>query len=99
MSPSHAQALRKETGEALTGVRAGREIEPRNGVVRGADAVMVGGRPHGRVRNRECPSDPARSKALSMHGNFTRENREIHGLPAADGAAGRAGKAWAVRRR
>ena len=48
-------------GEALTGVRAGWDGEPRNQWVRGADAVTEGGRPHRRQRYRELLVDPARS--------------------------------------
>jgi hypothetical protein len=62
--------------EALTGVRAGWAIEPRNQRDRGADAVPVGGRQHRRRRYREAPADPARSENLCMHGAFMSENRE-----------------------
>ena len=62
--------------EALTGVRAGWAIEPRNQRNRGADAVPVGGRQHRRRRYREAPADPARSENLCMHGAFMSENRE-----------------------
>jgi hypothetical protein len=62
--------------EALTGVRAGWAIEPRNQRNRGADAVPVGGRPHRRRRYREPLADPARPENLCMHGAFMSENRE-----------------------
>ena len=62
--------------EALTGVRAGWAIEPRNQRNRGADAVPVGGRQHRRRRYREAPADPARSENLCMYGAFMSENRE-----------------------
>jgi len=62
--------------EALTGVRAGWVIEPRNQRDRGADAVPVGGRQHRRRRYREAPADPARSENLCMCGAFMSENRE-----------------------
>jgi hypothetical protein len=62
--------------EALTGVRAGWAIEPRNQLHRGADAVPVGGRQHRRRRYRESSGDPARSENLCMHGAFMSENRE-----------------------
>jgi len=57
-------------------------IEPRNGVVRGADAVMTSGRQHRRGRYRKPPTDPAGSETLCMHGIFVRENREIPRLPS-----------------
>jgi hypothetical protein len=62
--------------EALTGVRAGWAIEPRNQLHRGADAVPVGGRQHRRRRYREAPVGPARSENLGMYGAFVSENRE-----------------------
>ena len=62
--------------EALTGVRAGWAIEPRNQLHRGADAVPVGGRQHRRRRYREALADPARSENLCMYGAFMSENRE-----------------------
>ena len=52
--------------EALTGVRAGWAIEPRNQRVRGADAVLWCGRQHRRRRYRESSSDPAGSENLCM---------------------------------
>ena len=51
--------------EALTGVRAGRAIEPRNAVNWGADAVMARGRQHRWRRYREPSADPAGSKNLA----------------------------------
>jgi hypothetical protein len=68
--------------EALTGVRAGWAIEPRNQSNRGADAVPVGGRQHRRRRYRESPGDPARSEILRMYGAFMSENRESPRSPA-----------------
>ena len=75
--------VREGAGEALTVVRAGWAIEPRNGQVRGADALVIGGRPHRGQRYRELPADPARSKNLCMRGVSGRENREIPLLPVA----------------
>ena len=75
--PESCVGAREGVGEALTGVRAGRAIEPRNHLVRGADAVSRGGRPHRRRRYRELPVDPARSENLCMYGVLMRENREV----------------------
>jgi len=75
--PESCVGVREGGGEALTGVRAGWAIEPRNHLVRGADAVSRGGRPHCRQRFREVPVDPARSENLCMCGISMRENREI----------------------
>ena len=51
--PESCVGVRKAAGEALTGVRAGRAIEPRNQGNRGADAVSMSGRPHRQQRYRE----------------------------------------------
>jgi hypothetical protein len=67
--------------EALTGVHAGWAIEPRNGQVRGADALVIGGRRYRLQRSRELLADPARSKNLCMRGVSGRENREIPWSP------------------
>jgi hypothetical protein len=79
--PESCVDVREDGGEALTGVRAGWAIEPRNQGVRGADAVETSGRPHRRSRYRKWPVDPARSKNLCMHGVSMRENREIPRSP------------------
>jgi len=68
---------RKDAGEALTGARAGKAIEPRNVHLRGADAVDRSGRQHHRSRYRELPVDPARSENPGMFGTSMHENREI----------------------
>ena len=75
--PESCGGAREGAGEALTGVRAGRAIEPRNHLIRGADAVSRGGRPHRRQRYRELSAGPVRSENLRMRGISTRENREI----------------------
>src|SRR5271170_367043 len=83
-------------GEALTGVRAGQAIEPRNQCNRGADAVHeVEGNIVGGVI-RESLTGPARSENQGMYGTSMRENRESPCLPAAWSAAGRSGNAEAV---
>jgi RNA-directed DNA polymerase len=97
--PESGAGPRKGVGEAWTGVRAGRDIEPRNHIERGADAVHVSGRQHDQARYRECLVDPARSQTPRMRGIFMRENREVPWLPALDGEAGRGGKAEAKSQR
>jgi hypothetical protein len=69
-------------GEALTGARAGRAIEPRNHRVRGADAVYGSGRQHLQQRYRELLVGPARSENHGVYGTSMRENREIPCSPA-----------------
>ena len=68
-------------GEALTGARAGRAIEPRNHRVRGADAVYESGRQYCQWRYRESLVGSARSENQGMYGTSMRENREVPRLP------------------
>jgi hypothetical protein len=64
--PKPCVVVRKGGGEASVGVRAGRAIEPRNLLVRGADVVLQGGRQHRRRRFRELSADPAGSENPCM---------------------------------
>jgi hypothetical protein len=67
--------------EALAGVRAGRAIEPRNDLIRGAHAVS---RAEGNIVDgvmREPLADSAWSENHGMYGNSMRENREVPCLP------------------
>ena len=79
--PESCAGLRKGAGEALTGARAGWAIEPRNHVIRGAEAVPIaeGNTDCGVIR--EPQADPARSKNPCMYGTSMRENREIPPSP------------------
>jgi len=94
--PESCVGVREGVGEALTGVRAGWAIEPRN-QLSGADAVKRSGRQHRQQRYRELLTDPARSENLGMYGAFMRENRESPCPPVAKVTAGRLGNAKAVR--
>ena len=96
--PESCAAVREGSGEALTGVRAGRVLSRESSFLRGADAVRRSGRPHPVRRYRETLRDPARSETPCTCGNTSRENREIPCPPAADGAAGRVGKSKDARR-
>ena len=75
--PESCAGVREGVGEALTGVRAGWAIEPRNqgsGVptrLMDAEGNIVGS------VMRELSADPARSKNLCMCGVSGRENREV----------------------
>ena len=79
--PESCAASREGRGEALTGARAGRAIEPRNVGDRGADACRQSGRQHPWRRYREPSGGPARSEIHGMCGTFVRENREVPCLP------------------
>ena len=79
--PESCVGVREGVGEALTGARAGRAIEPRNQRIRGADVVYGNGRQHHQQRYRELLVGPARSENHGMYGTSMRENREIPHLP------------------
>ena len=106
MKESYGEGVATHTGpescaavrEALTGVRAGRVFSRERTLLRDADAVEEGGRPHPGRRYRKTPGSPARSETPRMSENTSRENRESPWLPVADGAAGRIGKSKDTRR-
>src|SRR3569833_707127 len=91
-NPESCLGVRKDIGESLSRAHAGRVLSRENRSNQGADAGVLSGRPHVHARQGEIVDDPARSKTSDMCGNSMRENREIHGPPAVDGPAGRAGK-------
>jgi hypothetical protein len=74
--PESCVGVRKDVGEALTGARAGRAIEPRNQGNRGAQAVIYVEGNIGCGARRESQTDPARSENHGMYGTSLRENRE-----------------------
>jgi hypothetical protein len=108
--PESCVVVREDGGEALTGVHAGRAIEPRNPWSRGADAVVKAEGNIGGSVIRELSSGPARSVNPGMCGSFMGENGEISWSPvpvvdapslvvrgvAWQRAAGRGGNAKAV---
>src|SRR5271165_1454212 len=97
--PESCAVFRKESGEALTGVRAGRVFSRERNLLRDADAVGESGRQNRTHRYREMRSGPARSETPCTYGNTSHENREVLCSPAADGAAGRVAKSKDTRRR
>jgi RNA-directed DNA polymerase len=97
--PESCAAFREGSGEALTGVRAGRVSSREMDLLRDADAVRRGGRQNRAYRYREMRPSPARSETPCTYGNTSRENREVLCPPTADGAAGRVGKSKDLRRR
>jgi RNA-directed DNA polymerase len=96
--PESCGAARKSGVEALTGVRAGRVLSRERHLLRGADAVGEGGRPHSEHRNRKVLRNPARSETLGTYGNTSHENREIPCPSGTNGLPGRVGKSKDVRR-
>jgi RNA-directed DNA polymerase len=91
--PESCAVVREDGGEALTGARTGtvlsREIRHS-----GAPTSLSEAEGHtDRGRKRKSPDGPARSETRRTCGSFLRENRESPVSPAADGVAGRAGKA------
>src|SRR5574341_1137135 len=85
--PESCTASREGGSEALTGEWAGRAFSRETNLLRDADAVEEGGRPHPARRHRETRRSPARSKTPSMSGRASRENRESPWSPAVDGTA------------
>ena len=79
--PESCVGARKGVGEALTGARAGRAIEPRNHCNRGAQTVIIVEGNTNCGAKREPRLDPARSKNPCMYGTSLRENREIPSSP------------------
>ena len=80
--PESCVRVREGAGEALTGVRAGGVIEPRNETeAQGADVlVRAEGNTAGGVY-RESLAGPARSESPGTYGVSMRENREIPWSP------------------
>ena len=68
---------RKVVVEALTGERAGRVLSLENLMLRGADAVLTGGRQQRAVRQRENRPHPAWSETPRTHRSTSRGSREI----------------------
>jgi hypothetical protein len=103
--PESCVGVREGAGEALTGGRAGRVLSreihasPRKRrLLRGADAVEVGGRPYLTRRYREARRDPARSETPSTYGRTSHGNREILRPPVGTVLTGRIGKSKDTRR-
>lgn len=95
--PESCAGAREGVGEALTGVRAGWAIEPRNIFFWGADAVPVGGRQHLRQRDARAVVGPCAVRELGHVRKLPA--REPGGPTLArrrDRAAGRLGNAMAV---
>ena len=95
--PESCAGVREGVGEALTGVRAGWAIEPRNKSFWGADAVPASGRQHLRQRYARAVVGP---RAVREPGHVRKLPAREPGDPIlarrGDRAAGRLGNAKAV---
>jgi hypothetical protein len=96
--PESCVVIRKDGGEALTGVRTGRVLSreihapPQGGLLRGADAVELGGRRDLQRREGERLRNPARSETPGMYASTLFGNREIPRASAIARWAERIGK-------
>ena len=90
IGPESCVGTREGAHEALTGGRAGRVIEPRNGDIRGADAV---GRAEGNTGSttlaRSCRT-PRGRRPRARSDRFLHENREVPRSTVVGGDAVRA---------
>jgi RNA-directed DNA polymerase len=84
---------REAGGEALTGARTGSVLSRENRQSGAPTSLSETEGDTTRGRHRESLGGPARSQTRSTCGTSSRENREVPRSLAADGAAGRAGKA------
>jgi hypothetical protein len=83
--PESCAGGREVAGEALIGVRAGRVLSreihapPQGGLLRGADVLGRGGRPHRVHRQGKMHPDPARSQTPYRYGNNSPGTGRSHG--------------------
>jgi len=98
IGPKSCGAARKGGTEALTGERTGRVFSRERNLLRDADAVEAGGRPHRVHRYREVCLSPVRSQPPCTYADTSHGNREIPGSPKAAVALGRIGKSKDPRR-
>ena len=95
--PESCVGVCEGVGEALTGARAGRAIEPRNQGVRGADAVKQAGRQHRWRRYARAVRGPrAVGEPVHVRNLHAREPGDPMIARRCDGRAGRSGNAEAV---
>ena len=98
--PESCAGTREGAGEALTGVRAGWAIEPRNQRDRGADAVKQVGRQYRWRRYARAVSGPrAVGEPVHVRNLHAREPGEPVSARPGDHWVGRSGNAKAVRLR
>jgi hypothetical protein len=110
VDPESCAVGREALGEALTGARAGQDIEPRNQ----SDSTLETRPNHhrraprtssraegntGTIANRQIVAGSPRSKTLSMYGTSAHGSWEIPSLATADGVVVRRAKPGRVSRR
>lgn len=74
VDPESCAVAREGGGKASTGAHAGGDMEPRELLPQGADAVNGCGRPHSGCPDRLAARGPARSENHRMRGNSLRRN-------------------------
>ncbi len=95
--PESCADVREGGGEALTGVRAGRAIEPRNQGIQGADAVIQCGRQYRWQRYARAARGPcAVGEPLHARNLHAREPGDPMLARPVDHRVGRSGKVKAV---
>src|SRR5271154_73820 len=98
IGPESCTGVRKGTGEALTGERTGWVLSceinapPRGGLLRGADAVEIGGRQNLARRSGKTRRNRARSETPRMYGCTLLGNREIPSASAIGRSVERVGQ-------
>jgi hypothetical protein len=98
VGPESCGGVRKGALEALTGEGAGRVLSLENLILRGADAVLTGGRQQRVIRDGKDEPHPAWSETPRTHRSISRGSREIPG-PAGAKAPARAVNPKGARRR
>ncbi len=96
--PEPCAGARKDDCEASVGARAGRVLSREIRQVGGVDAVVPCGRPHASHRQARCDAAPRGRRPLARAESSCARTGRSSGCPTPMAAAGRIGKAVAVRR-
>lgn len=91
--PESCVSAREDRREALTGARTGTVLSRENKQSGTPTQLLYAEGNTARGRYRKHPNGPARSETRGTCGTFLHENREVLGVPTADGVVGRVGKA------
>jgi hypothetical protein len=93
IGPEPCVVVREDKGEASVGERIGQPLSLENYVIPGRRHLAHGGRPHGRVRERERPDGPAWSETLACAEALCTGTGRPHGRPGCLCSLARIGKA------